>query len=214
MPHQQKRQFLAVLFADIQGYTALMQRDEEKGRLVLRNFKEILTNNIAQFQGKVINFYGDGCLCTFENPINAANCAAVLQKNFKAATPTTSVRIGLHQGNVGFEDGNAYGDAVNIASRIESFGIPGSVLISNKFKTEIADKTPYKAIRLGAFQFKNIDKPMQVYALQGEGLIIPNKKDLTGKGKLIPSTVSKVKKWALGGLVILVLGLVRFFSPF
>ena len=120
MPHQQKRQFLAVLFADIQGYTALMQRDEEQGRLVLRNFKEVLTENITQFKGAIINFYGDGCLCTFENPTNAANCAVTLQKNFKVATPTTSVRIGLRQGNVGFEDGNAYEDAVNITSRIES----------------------------------------------------------------------------------------------
>ena len=214
MPHQQERQFLAVLFADIQGYTALMQRDEERGRLVLRNFKEVLTENVTQFRGNIINFYGDGCLCTFENPTDAANCAATLQKNFKSVTPATPVRVGLHQGNVGFEDGNAYGDAVNITSRIESFGVPGSVLISSEFKAAIANQTAYKAIRLGAFKFKNVAQPMQIYALQGDDLIIPKKEDLTGKGKLIPSTVSKAKKWVLAGIVILVLGLVRFFSPF
>ncbi len=214
MSNPQERQFLAVLFADIQGYTALMQRDEEQGRLVLRNFKEALTESVTQFQGEIINFYGDGCLCTFEDPTNAANCAANLQKYFLSATPATPVRIGLHQGNVGFEDGNAYGDAVNITSRIESFGVPGSVLISSKFREGIAHQTVYKTVQLGAFKFKNVAQPMQIYALQGEGLIIPKKEELTGKGKLIPSAASKVKKWVLGGVAILMLGLIRFFSPF
>ena len=214
MSNPKERQFLAVLFADIQGYTTLMQRDEEQGRLVLRNFKEGLTESVAQFQGEIINFYGDGCLCTFEDPTNAANCAANLQKNFLSATPTTPVRIGLHQGNVGFEDGNAYGDAVNITSRIESFGVPGSVLISSTFREAITNQTVYKTVQLGAFKFKNVAQSMQIYALQGEGLIIPKKEELTGKGKLIPSTASKVKKWALGGVAILILGLIRFFSPF
>ena len=214
MPQQQERQLLAVLFADIQGYTAMMQRDEENGRLILRNFKEELTKQVATFNGEIINFYGDGCLCTFENPIHAAACAVILQKNFKSATPTTPVRIGLHRGNVAFEDGNAYGDTINITSRIESFGIPGSVLMSERFQQDIAKKSPYKAARLGAFKFKNVEKPMQVYALQGKDLIVPNKEDLTGKGKLIPSTASKVKKWALAAAVIFILGLLRFFSPF
>ena len=213
MSHQQGQHRLAVLFADIQGYTAMMRRDEEEGRLVLRNFKDSLNQQVAAFNGEIINFYGDGCLCTFKNPTHATNCAVALQKDFITATPTTDVRIGLHYGNVSFEDGNAYGDAVNITSRIESFGVPGSVLLSQKIQKLITDKVAYQTVRLGEFQFKNVDQPMSIYALQGDDLIVPKKEDLTGKGKLLPSPTTKLKKWALGIAAILVLGLIRFFSP-
>ncbi|MEM1121749.1 MAG: adenylate/guanylate cyclase domain-containing protein, partial [Bacteroidota bacterium] len=213
MPPQPERQLLAVLFADIQGYTAMMQTDEAGGRLVLRNFKETLTEQVPAFNGQIINFYGDGCLCTFKDSVKAANCAIKLQHLFRIAEPSTPVRIGLHKGYVSFEDGNAYGDAVNITSRIESFGVPNAVLISDKMRQEVVSKTAYQSVLLGTFQFKNVEKPMQIHALKGEGLVVPQKETLKGKGKLLPSKETKIKKWAIGALVLGLLLVINFYNP-
>lgn len=214
MPEHRDRQLLSVLFADIQGYTRMMQRDEESGRLILRNFKEHIVHKVAQFQGEVINFYGDGVLCTFKSPTQAATCAISLQEIFRATNPVTPVRIGLHQGKVAFEDGNAYGDTINITSRIESFGVPNSVLISKVFRQAINGQSKYSTTALGSFQFKNVEKPMQIFAINGHGLIVPKKQNLKGKGKVLASSFTKIKKWGAGVAIVSLLLLFRFFSPF
>ena len=75
-----------------------------------------------------------------------------------------------------FKDNNAFGDSVNIASRIESIGIAGAVLFSKRIKRDISNQKEFEVLSLGEFDFKNVDKTMEVFALANEGFNIPNKK--------------------------------------
>ena len=178
-----KRQLAAVLFADIVGYTALMQKDEASARQMLDKFHFAINTKVESHQGRVVNNYGDGCVCTFDSAVSAMLCAKELQLEFQSL-PKVPVRIGLHSGDVFFQKDNVYGDSVNIASRIESLGVPGAVLFSNQIRRHIANQSEFKVELIGEFDFKNVDKPLEVFALANEGFIVPKKEDLKGKLKL------------------------------
>ena len=129
MPDIPTRRLAAILFADIAGYTALMQHDEQAALQKLSRFKETLQAKTAEFQGNIIQYYGDGCLVVFDSPVAAVACAEALQRSFQSLPrnfgddknePTVPVRIGLHLGDVVFKEGNVFGDSVNTASRVMS----------------------------------------------------------------------------------------------
>lgn len=176
------RKLAAVLFADIVGYTATMQTDEPQALRNLKKFKSSLESQVAKRQGKIIQFYGDGCLCIFNSSVDAVACARSLQADF-LSEPKVPVRIGLHAGEVVFRDDNVFGDAVNIASRVESMGIPGSVLLSSNVRNQIKNQPDFALTNLGKFEFKNVQEGISVYALANEGLAVPKKEEITGKLK-------------------------------
>lgn len=176
------RKLAAIAFADISGYTALMQEDESVARQKLDHFRKDVDQIIPSFNGKVIQFYGDGCLMTFNSSIEAIKCAAQLQVSLKEE-PNVPVRIGIHQGDIVIESGNVFGTAVNIAARIESMGIPGSILFSEKVHSEVRNQPDIEAQSLGAFEFKNVDHPVKVYVYANEGFPIPLKQEISGKFK-------------------------------
>lgn len=178
----QTRQLAAILFADIAGYTALMQKDEATARQMLDKFHFTISTKVDEHTGQVVNNYGDGCVCTFGSAVAAVQCAKELQEEFQLL-PKVPVRIGLHSGDVFFEKDNVYGDSVNIASRIESLGVPGAVLFSKRIKMHIANQSEFKVELIGEFDFKNVDKSMEVFALANNGFVIPKKEDLRGKIK-------------------------------
>lgn len=196
-----ERQLSAILFADIVGYTSLMQKDEIKARQLLDKFHNTLNTKVRSQKGQVINNYGDGCLCTFNSAVAAVQCAKEVQEIFQTE-PIVSVRIGLHSGDVFFEKGNVYGDSVNIASRIESMGVAGAVLFSKRIKRHISNQKEFEVQSLGEFDFINVDKTMEVFALANEGFIIPNREEMSAvldrKGKLKqPASGLTLKKLAL-----------------
>ena len=114
-----KRQLAAILFADIVGYSALMQQDELAAIAKLNHFKQQIHEKTSHYNGQIIQFYGDGCLITFNSASDAAACAAALQIIFQEI-PLVPTRIGIHSGEVLFKEGNIFGDSVNITSRIEA----------------------------------------------------------------------------------------------
>ena len=119
MEKLERRQLTAILFADIVGYTALMQSNEKQALANLQKFKIALEQSVPKNNGAIIQYYGDACLATFNSAADATSCALALQNDFQDQ-PKVPVRIGLHSGEVVFKEGNVFGDAVNIASRIES----------------------------------------------------------------------------------------------
>src|SRR5688500_3696837 len=133
------RQLVAILFADMTGYTALMQENEQLARLKRKRLKEALDASIEKFYGKTLQFYGDGSLSIFNSAIEAVNCAINIQLLLLQDTKV-DVRIGIHTGDVIIEEETIYGDGVNLASRIESLAAPGSVLISEKVYDEIKNQ--------------------------------------------------------------------------
>ncbi|HYV90559.1 MAG TPA: adenylate/guanylate cyclase domain-containing protein [Chitinophagales bacterium] len=212
------RQLAAILFADIQGYTALMQEDEAKARVIRDKFKKELENEIPIHQGRLIQFSGDGALCIFNSAIEAVRAAIGIQKRMQGE-PKVPLRIGIHSGDVMFEEENIYGDGVNIASRIESFAVPGSVFISGKVYDEIKNQKDIEAISLGKFKLKNVNVPVEIFGIKGEGLMIPTDETLAGKGHPVADKQPSFKRFLITagtiiiGIVVAVFLYELFFPP-
>jgi serine/threonine-protein kinase len=102
--------------------------------------------------------------------------------------PEVPLRIGIHSGDVIFEDENVYGEGVNIASRIESFAVAGSVFISGKVYDELRNQKGISTVSLGSFRLKNVKTPVELYAISNEGLRVPEKETLEGKGTPVSDT--------------------------
>lgn len=191
----------AILFADIAGYTALMQKNEQDALGLLNQFKEVLENITPKHQGRIVQYFGDGCLLSFDSSSNSVDCAIGLQKAF-GETPLVPVRIGLHLGDVIFRNENVFGDGVNIASRIESLGIPGAILMSKTIRDQIKNKTDFLLVSLGSFEFKNVDEPMEIFAVANPGFVVPKREEMQGKLRTaIQKRISK--KWLATGIAAL-----------
>ena len=136
MQQELSRKLAAIMFTDIFGFSSLMEKDEANAMEMKRVFKEVLDQFHRQYHGEIIKEMGDGSLSVFTNPVDAVWCAVDIQKALRVPV-NIPVRIGIHTGNVLFQQGDIMGDAVNIASRMESFAAPGSVFISGKVYDEI-----------------------------------------------------------------------------
>jgi TolB-like protein/class 3 adenylate cyclase/Flp pilus assembly protein TadD len=178
---EQQRHLAAILFTDIVGYTAMMQENESKAVAVVKKYHSILQNVVTNHSGKIINDYGDGSLCTFSSTIDAIHAALEIQENLKKEQ--IPLRIGLHVGEILFEDGKVFGDGVNIASRIQSLGQANTILFSGEINSKIRNQPEFNSVSLGKFEFKNVDEPIEVFALSNQGLIVPKKEELKGKLK-------------------------------
>jgi TolB-like protein/class 3 adenylate cyclase/Flp pilus assembly protein TadD len=176
------RQLAAIMFTDIVGYTAMMQADEQKAVAVIKHYNTTLEKWVTHFNGQVLNYYGDGSLCIFSSVTDAVNCSLAVQKDLKTE-PVVPLRIGLHIGEVFFEDAKALGDGVNVASRVQSLGQENTILISEEVHDKIKNNTSITTASLGHFDFKNVGKSMEVFALTNEGLFVPQRKMMEGKLK-------------------------------
>ena len=201
---KETRKLNTILFADITGYTAIMNSNEEQAMEYLQNFKKILEKKVPNHQGRIVQYFGDACLLSFDSATSGVYCAIALQNDFQKQN--IPIRIGMHLGEVVFTDDNVFGDGVNIASRIESMGIPGSVLLSKAIRNQIKNKDNFDLKLLGSFEFKNVAETMEVYALQNEGLTVPEKSKIQGKFKEPLTKPNRVLRY-VGILAILVLSL-------
>ncbi len=178
----QQRRLAAILFTDIVGYTAMMQQNETDALTVIKRYTLVLKQRVKAHAGEVSNDYGDGSLCTFSSASEAVKCALEMQQQLQTAPPV-ALRVGLHVGEIFFDDGKILGDGVNLASRIQSIAPGTSILFSEEIHDKIKNIPKFKSVCLGSFDFKNVEKPIVVYALANEGLIIPTRNDMTGKLK-------------------------------
>jgi pentatricopeptide repeat protein len=168
------------MFTDIEGYSAIMQQNEQQALSLRQRHREVLQKEHGQYNGRIIQYYGDGTLSIFQSAIEAVQCAIAMQQAF-CQLPRVPLRIGLHIGDVIFDDDQVIGDGVNLASRIESLGVAGCVLISDRVEEEIRNHPELKTISVGSYQFKNIERRVEVFALDHEDLIMPKPYSLKGK---------------------------------
>jgi len=208
------RQLAAILFTDIAGYTAMMQRNEQSAIKMVKHHRAVLEKTVKEFEGNVIEFYGDGSLCIFNSITKAMHCAYSIQQQMQAEPPVP-LRLGLHIGEVIYEDGKIMGDGVNIASRIQSLGLPGSILFSKEIFDKIRNHTEFKTVYLGRFRMKNVDEPMEVYALANDGLTIPAKEKI--EGRVVDLTAKKnikaLRRWILVSAAAIVITLIVLLLP-
>ncbi|HXL56920.1 MAG TPA: adenylate/guanylate cyclase domain-containing protein, partial [Chitinophagaceae bacterium] len=178
----QQRHLAAILFTDIVGYTAMMEQNEVQAISTIKRYASVLKQAVTSHSGEVLNDYGDGSLCIFSSATEAVQCALVTQQQLQME-PIVPLRIGMHIGEILFEDGKIFGDGVNLASRIQSLGQANTILFSEEIQDKIKNNPEFKSASLGSFEFKNVEKPIQVFALINEGLFIPTRKKMEGKLK-------------------------------
>lgn len=171
-PETQVRKLVAIMFADMMGFTAMMQEDELKAKLQRGHQQKTLETLIPKYNGTIVQFFGDGTLSIFDSAIDAVKCGIEIQNELQKE-PKVKLRIGIHSGDVVYDTKGLYGDCVNLASRIESISIPGAVLISDKVYDETKNQKEIISVSLGKVNLKNIKKPVEIHAIINEGLVMP-----------------------------------------
>jgi len=200
----QRRHLAAILFTDIVGYTAMMQQDESKAVAVSKKYLSVLQTSVSEFEGEILNDYGDGSLCSFPSARDAIRCAIKIQQGLKQE-PSVPLRIGLHIGEIFFEGGKVFGDGVNVASRVQSLGQANTILFSGEINNKIKNNTDFKSVSLGKFEFKNVDDPVEVFALANEGFTIPKREQLGGKLKETRRKYSSKKVIIIAAIALLLI---------
>lgn len=186
----QSRQLAAIMFTDIVGYTALMGNDENKAIDILIKNREIQKPIIEEFNGQWIKELGDGVMASFHTASDAVKAATKIQEACNA-TRNFQLKIGIHLGEVIFENNDVYGDGVNIASRIETLGIASSILISKTVRDQIKNHVEFQLISLGLFDLKNVGEAIEVFAISNPGLVVPKRSDMHGKLKKAARNIPK-----------------------
>ena len=169
------RKIVAILVADIAGYSRLMGADEEGTLSRLRALRSALfLPAVEAHGGRVVNRRGDGAVVEFRSVVEAVRCALEITKGLaerNASLPPErriEVRAGIHLGDViETQDGDLYGDAVNIAARLESICAQGGLCLSEDAWRQVRDRLPETFVDLGERELKNIVRPMRVFALGG-----------------------------------------------
>lgn len=174
--NQPSRHLAAIMFTDMAGYTALMGEDEEAARQVRERHRATTEKAIADHGGTVLNRTGDGALTVFASATEAVAAAVEIQQALQVY-PKIPVRIGLHLGEVDYDPEGAYGDAVNVAARIEAVGVPGAVLVSEAIERQLSNQR-FATVEIGRVRFKNVREPVRLYGIATDRLIVPTLAEL------------------------------------
>ena len=163
-----QRRLAAILAADVVGYSALMQRAEEATYAEFERLKrDLIVPSLSRHDGRLIKTTGDGALVEFASPMAAVRCATEIQGHLAEGSGPFKLRIGLNLGDVIVgQDGELYGDGINIAVRLEGIADPGGILISEKVYSEIEGKLDVGFEDRGEQHLKNIAKPVRAYAVR------------------------------------------------
>ncbi len=182
MPEERTRQLVAIMFADMVGYTALMQGDEDDARAQRDQHRSILSSAVQRHHGEVLQYYGDGTLSIFASAVEAVQCAVEVQRAL-AEESLIPLRIGIHTGDIVHDADGVFGDGVNVASRIEGLSAPGGIMISGKVFDEIKNHPSLSAVSIGAVRLKKVEYQLQVFAISTEGISVPTKEAVRAKAE-------------------------------
>ena len=170
------RRLLAILAADVVGYSRLMEADEPGTIARLKAIRtELAEPLVAEHHGRIVKLMGDGVLVVFESVVDAVACAVAIQKAVSERNSTMLeaerivFRIGINLGDVALVDGDVYGDGVNVAARLEQLCDPGGVLISGTAYDHLKGKLDLRLEPRGVQHLKNIHEPVRVYRVASIG---------------------------------------------
>jgi adenylate cyclase len=168
-----ERRLAAILCADVVGYSRLMGADEEKTLAVLKGHRrELIDPLIDQHRGRIFKTTGDGMLIEFASVVDAVRCAVVVQQGMadrNANLPEAErvrLRIGINLGDVMVDEGDMFGDGVNVAARIEALAAPDEICVSASVREQVGEKLPIRFADLGEHGVKNIARPVRVYRVE------------------------------------------------
>ena len=181
------QKLVAVMYTDIVGYTSITEENDALALKLNVKHKNAVSELIEEFDGVVQEVIGDGSLSYFTSASDCVHCAIALQRIF-CEEPVVPVRIGIHIGEIRGDSNLVYGNPLNVASRIESIGVAGSILLSRNVIDSISGKTEFSVVSLGIYSFKNVEKPIEIYAISNDGLKVPDRELVSGKLKILERT--------------------------
>jgi adenylate cyclase len=166
----QTRRLAAILAADMAGYSRLIGADEEGTLNRLKSIRaDVIDPKITENRGRIVKTTGDGLLVEFSSVVDALRCATQWQHGMNeqnAALPGDNLiefRIGIHQGDIVVEDGDIFGDGVNVAARLEGLAEPGGICVSARVQEDVAGRLDLTFDDIGEQSLKNIARPVRVY---------------------------------------------------
>ncbi len=174
------RKLVAVMFTDMVGYTALLLSDEGDAVEKRSAYWAAIESAHAAHGGTIVQRLGDGSMSMFPSALAAIEAGVEVQRRLGGAG--VPVRVGVHVGDVVVEEERLTGVAVNVASRIESFSVPGAVLLSDSAREQVANRAELPLTDLGAFKLKGVGRPVVLYAVDVVGVVVPDPRELEGKG--------------------------------
>ncbi len=180
-----ERRLAAIMFTDIVGYTSLTQGNEALAMEVLEEHRKVVRPFLPKHDGKEVKTIGDAFLIEFASALEAVRCAFEIQQSLGEMAAGQSperrikLRIGVHVGDVIHSQNDVYGDAVNIASRIEPLAQPGGICVSEQVYYQIKNKFELPLRSIGRKELKNIAEPAEVFKV-----VLPWEEEAAGTGGL------------------------------
>jgi adenylate cyclase len=175
------RRLAAILAADVAGYSRLIGVDEEGTLARLKTHRrELIDPKIAEHRGRIVKTTGDGLLVEFASVVDALRCASEVQTAMatrNAAAPADSrieFRVGIHMGDIVVEDGDIFGDGVNIAARLEGLADPGGICVSARVQEDAASMLDLAFEDIGEPELKNIARPVRVFRVGAKRVVQPS----------------------------------------
>ena len=202
----QSRQLAAIMFTDIAGYTSLMEKDEQKAIELLKINRELQKSNIEKYRGRWIKEMGDGVLASFSTVTDAVMCAGAIQKASEKI-PDLKLRIGIHLGEVVFENNDVFGDGVNIASRLQALAPVGGIFVSEAIYKNVINKKEIFSEFIREEILKNVSASVKIYEVKVELNQNSQNESSTDFNKTSRLTSTTKKKIGLSIGIVLAIGL-------
>ena len=200
------------MFTDIAGYTALMGQNEKRAMELVSINRKVHQMHLDHFEGRLLKEMGDGILASFHSVSAAVKCAIAIIQSAQSEEGL-NVSVGIHLGEVNFSKNDVYGDGVNIASRIEAMARPNSIMFSEKVWDELQNQSEIEAKFMGTFQLKNDRRLRNIYAVEKDGIYLPDPKELQGgKAKELKKPTAKRKLISI--FAVIAIGIVLILAYF
>src|SRR5438128_7317282 len=171
-----ERRLIAILAANVAGYSRLMGADESGTLAALDTLRtDFINPKISEHQGRIVKLTGDGMLVEFPSVVNAVACATDIQRSIRnrnAGVPPEQrieFRIGVNVGDVIVQGEDIFGDGVNVAARLESIATPGGITISGPVRDHVGNRLDLAFEDMGEQTLKNIERPIRVYRVSLDG---------------------------------------------
>src|SRR5256714_12492231 len=185
-----ERRLTAILAADVVGYSRLMTIDETGTLAALTSLRKNLVNpKISEHNGRIVKLTGDGMLIEFPSVVSAVACAVDIQSAMRTRNATETAgriefRIGVNLGDIIVEDGDIFGDGVNVAARLESIAPVGGIAVSQSVRDHVGKRLDLAFEDMGERRLKNIEAPIRVYSISVDR---PSSEGATSAGQERPS---------------------------
>jgi class 3 adenylate cyclase/TolB-like protein len=173
MEHERlPRKLVAILYADVVGYSRLMGQAEDATHRTLADYLDLFAATVTRHQGRVVHYAGDAVLARFDSALDALTCAIEIQREIAVrnadprAPRKVEFRIGVNLGDVIEDRGDIYGDGVNTAARLQQLAEPGHICVSQAVRTAVGNRLPLAFVDLGERRLKNIEHAVRAYSVR------------------------------------------------